>query len=225
MRIATLLAIPLLGALIALPARAPAQINLSVMFGTRLGPEIGVSAYSRERHGDWRTSYRQWTPVTLYDVNGRYYRSSVKGSRAVAVYMQNGEYFLPPPDQAWVGFDSRYNYRRRPGAGDDGRARPYAPRVEIDPRLGDEIGVLAYSADRAGDWRRNYKRWTPVTVYEVNGHYYPNNGRDARAVTIYRYRSEYFLPPRDQAWVNFDKRFDYKNQPNEDDHGRARGRP
>src|ERR1700694_4604187 len=121
MRITRLLTVPLLGALIALPARAPAQMNINVSFGPRLGPEIGVFAYSPERQGDWRANYRQWTPVTLYDVNGHYYRNAVRGSRAVVVYTYNNEYFLPPQDQAWNGFDKRYNYQRQPIADDQGR--------------------------------------------------------------------------------------------------------
>jgi hypothetical protein len=224
MRITPFLALPLLGALIALPARAPAQVNLTVSFGTRLGPEIGVFAYSQERQGDWRRNYRQWTPVTLYDVNGHYYRNNVRGSRPVVVYTYNNEYFLPPTDQSWSGADNRYNYGRRPVADDQNRVRPYE-RYTVDPRLGSEIGVLAYSSDRAGDWRRNYRRWTPVTVYEVNGRYYPNNGSGARAVAIYRYQNEYFLPPTDQAWVDFDKRYSYNQRPNSDDQGRVRVRP
>ena len=70
-------------AITALPALAPAQINLRVAFGAKLGPELGVFAYSNERQGDWRANYRKWTPVTMYDVNGHYYRNSVSGSRAV----------------------------------------------------------------------------------------------------------------------------------------------
>jgi hypothetical protein len=225
MRITTLLTVPLLGALIALPARAPAQVSINVSFGTRLGPEIGVFAYSPERQGDWRANYRRWTPVTLYDVNGHYYRNSVRGSRAVVVYTYNNEYFLPPQDQGWTGFDKRYNYQRQPIAVDQGRVRPYTPRVAVDSRLGNEIGVLAYSADRAGDWRRNYRRWTPVTVYEVNGRYYPNNVPGTRAVAIYRYQNEYFLPPQDQAFNNFDKRYAYNRRPNGDDQGRVRPYP
>lgn len=225
MRIATVITAGVLGALIALPATSPAQVNLSVRFGTRLGPEIGVFAYSRERQGDWRTNYRSWSPVTLYDINGHYYRNSVDGSRAVVVYSRDGEYFLPPPDREWVDFDRRYNYQRRPLPEDMDRVRPYTPRIEVDARLGSEIGVLGYSAERAGDWHRNYKRWTPITVYERNGRYYPNNAPGARPVSIYRYKNEYFLPPRDREFEGFDKRFNYDHRPSEDDHGRARSRP
>jgi hypothetical protein len=224
MRVSTFMAVPLLGALLALPAKAPAQLNISVQFGTRLGPEIGVFAYSPERYGDWRRNYRRWTPVTLYDVNGHYYRNAVRGARPVVVYRYNNEYFLPPQDDAWVRFDGRYNYGRRPVADDQSRVRPYEA-VRVDARLGPEIGVVAYSPERAGDWRRNYRRWTPVTVYEWNGHYYTNGISGARPVAIYRYQDEYFLPPTDQEWVNFDKRYTYDRRPTPDDHARVRPLP
>jgi hypothetical protein len=124
MRIATLVTIPLLvlGAQIALPARAPAQV--SVRIGARLGPEISLSTYSPDRYGDWRTNYRRWRPVTLYDVNGHYYQHSVRGARAVQVYRRGNEHFLPPQDQAWVGHDRRYNYKHQPNNDDYGRVRP-----------------------------------------------------------------------------------------------------
>ncbi|MGD0483292.1 MAG: hypothetical protein ABSB58_01420 [Gemmatimonadales bacterium] len=227
MRIATLLTVPLLAALVAVPARAPAQVSVDVRFGTRLGPEIGVFAYSPQRYGDWQTTYRRWTPVTLYDVNGHYYRYQVRGARAVQVYSYNNEYFLPPQDEAWANrADPRYRYQWRPGDADYGRARPYSPEaVRIDPRLGHEVGVLGYSPDRAGDWRTNVRRWKPVTLYEFNGRYYSNNAPGARAVAMYRYQNEYFLPPTDQGWVGADKRFNYNNQPNAEDRRRVRDRP
>lgn len=124
MRFATSVAYPiLLGALIALPARAPAQV--SVQINARLGPAIGLSVYTPDRYGDWRTTYRQWTPVTLYTVNGNYYRRSTRGARRVTVYRRGNDYFLPPQDQAWVNRDRRYNYRHRPNNDDYGRARPH----------------------------------------------------------------------------------------------------
>ena len=117
MRIATLVTLPLLGALIALPTRAPAQ--------ARQRPEISVSAYSSAQHGDWQTNYKHWKPVTLYNVNGHYYQHSVRGARAVQVYQHNGEHFLPPQDQAWVGHDRRYNYKHQPNTDDYGRVQPH----------------------------------------------------------------------------------------------------
>ncbi len=225
MRIKLLLVAPLVGAFITLPANASAQVQIGVTFGARLGPEIGVFAYDQQRMGDWRNSYRRWTPVTLYDVNGHYYRTNVRGSRPVLVYSYNNEYFMPPQDQAWVGMDHRYNYQRQPTPADYGRSRPYAPAPRVDPRLGAEIGVLGYSPDRAGDWRNNVRRWTPTTVYESNGRYYQHSAPGARAVGIYRYQNEYFLPPTDQAWVGSDKRYDYNHRPDNSDQGRVRIRP
>src|ERR1043166_7645148 len=225
MRIATLLTVPLLAVLIVPPARASAQMNVNVSFGTRLGPEIPVYVYSPERRGDWRKNYRRWKPVTLYDVNGRYYRNHVRGARPVLVYIHENEYFLPPQDQAWKGSDKRYDYQRQPTDVDYGRAHPYIAGAVVDARLGQEVGVLGYSAERARDWHANVRHWRPVTLYEVNGRYYSNNGSGARPVAMYRYKDEYFLPPTDQAWVGADKRFDYKHQPNDGDRGRVRERP
>jgi hypothetical protein len=225
MRIARLIAMTLIAASMGLPMGATAQVNISVRFGTGLGPDVDVFAYTPERMGDWNANYRKWTPVTLYDVNGHYYRKSVSGARAVVVYSYNGEYFLPPTDRAWVGFDKRFDYRRAPAEVDMGRARPYTPPPAARAQLGAQIGVFGYAADRAGDWRKNYKKWTPVTVYEFNGRYYQNNAPGTRAVQIYRYKDEYFLPPQDDKWVGADKRFDYKRQPNDDDRRRVRERP
>jgi hypothetical protein len=225
MRIGTLVAVSLLAVAAAPPARASAQISINVAFGTRLGPEIGVTAYSTERHGDWRANYRQWTPVTLYDINGHYYRNSVAGARAVVVYSYKDEYFFPPQDQGWNGLDKRYNYERKPIDADYGRVVVAAPHVAISAKFGTEIGVFGYSADRAGDWHANYRHWTPVTLYEVNGHYYPKSGPGSRAVAMYRYKDEYFLPPSDEKWINADKRFDYDHRPNQDDRARVRERP
>jgi len=225
MKIGKLIAVPFVVALFAVPSHASAQVNLSVRFGTRLGPDVGVFAYSAERNGDWQNNYRKWTPITLYDVNGHYYRNSVAGSRAVVVYSYNGEYFFPPSDESWVNKDRRYNYGRRPNDADRNRVSAYVTVGRPYVRLGAEIGVLNYDSERASPWQRNYRRWTPTTVYEMNGHYYPNNAPGARQVQIYRYQNEYFLPPRDQEWMNHDKRFDYGHQPSDDDHNRGRGRP
>jgi hypothetical protein len=225
MRIRNLMATTMVAASLALAASASAQVNISVRFGTGLGPAVDVFAYTPERMGDWHANYRKWTPVTLYDVNGHYYRKSVSGARAVVVYSYNGEYFLPPTDREWAGFDKRYNYKRAPAAVDMGRARPYAPPVPIRAQLGTEIGVFGYASDRAGDWHKNYRKWAPVTVYEFNGRYYQNNAAGTRAVQIYRYKDEYFLPPQDHDWVGADKRFDYQHQPNDADRKRVRERP
>jgi hypothetical protein len=225
MRISRVMGAALVAALMTTPAQASAQLDISVKFGTRLGPEIGVVAYAPERHGDWHANYRRWTPIVLYDVNGHYYRTQVAGSRAVMVYTYNNEFFFPPTDRAWVGFDKRYDYGHAPVEVDLHRARPYVAPVVVDPHFGVELGVFGFSAERAGDWRRNYRRWTPTTVYEFRGRYYPNPGPGARPVQIYRFQDEYFLPPADREWIGFDKRFDYKHAPTDDDRRRVREKP
>ena len=123
MRLPNALAALLLVATFATPDRASAQVDISVSLGRQLGPEVSIYAYSQPEYGDWRVSYRQWTPVTLYFYDGHYYRKSAKGARAVAVYSRNGEYFMPPEEKAWVGFDKRYNYKRQPVSEDRGRAK------------------------------------------------------------------------------------------------------
>jgi len=115
MRIATLVTYPLLlGALIALPARAQDSVRIDA----RLGPSVSVSTYSADRHGDWRTNTSRWELVTLYIVNDRFYKNQVSGSRAVQVYNHNNENFLPPEDHDWIGTDSRYNKDLMPRTGD-----------------------------------------------------------------------------------------------------------
>jgi hypothetical protein len=118
-----LLALPLLGVLFAMPVRAPAQVNLTVRFGTRRGPEIGVYSYAPDRVGDWRTNYSRWTLVTLNDVNGRYFTRRVGNARPVSMYRYQNEYFLPPRDQGWVNSDRRFNYANQPNDQDRQRAR------------------------------------------------------------------------------------------------------
>ena len=223
MRKSAMMMTALVGALLGMPGRARAQLQISVAFGARLGPPVEVFAYSRDRYGDWRRDYDRWTPVVVYDVNGRYYRDGVPGAREVIVYRYHDDYFFPPDDRAWVGIDHRYDYRHRPDDDDWGRAHPYEVRMAVDSRLGAEIAVWGYSADRAGDWHDHYREWTPVTVYEYRGRYYPHPIAGTRAVAVYRYGHEYFLPPRDAAWAGADRRFDYRHQPTADDRARVHG--
>ena len=123
MRLPHVVAGLLLGVGLALPARAPAQVNLSLTLSQRLGPELSIFAYSAPDHGAWRTTYRQWTPVTVYVYEGHYYRKSVRGARPMVIYRRNNEYFMPPEDRSWVGSDKRYNYKRQPIEEDRGRAK------------------------------------------------------------------------------------------------------
>jgi hypothetical protein len=92
----------------------------------------------------------------------------------------------------------------------------YYPRRYVD--------IYDYSPDYYGDWRYNYRSWSPVVVYEYDGRYYPRGFRGAREVEVYRNRSGYFLPPRDRDWNRADRRFDQRRRPNESDYNRARRR-
>ena len=83
------------------------------------------------------------------------------------------------------------------------------------------VEIYDYSPYYYGDWRYNYRRWSPVVIYEYRGRYYPNRFRGARAVQVYRNRSSYFLPPRDRGWERADRRFDNRRRPNEADYRRA----
>jgi hypothetical protein len=204
-----------------IPARAAAQVSVRISVGANLGPPIPIYAYSQHRYGDWRANYLNWSPVTVYEVNGRYYRHSERGAREVIVYSDHGQYFFPPQDGAWSGFDKRVDYRHRPIAFDFAHVEPYPGPAMTGPEPDRPIVVATYSTGFAGPWRTNLMLWTPVFVYVVDGRYYSQPLRGARKVEIYRYRDHYFLPPDDRAWVGRDKRYDYSRRP---DHGRGRGR-
>jgi hypothetical protein len=83
-----------------------------------LGNSHVVAAYNPERHGDWHTSYSNWQPTKLYYYKGQYYDHQAKGARAVSVYRKDDEYFLPPQDKKWVGYDKRFDYKHRPTSAD-----------------------------------------------------------------------------------------------------------
>lgn len=125
MRKASVVTTMLVGALMAAPVRVPAQVQISVAVGARLGPPVAVFAYSSDRYGDWRRDYSRWTPVVIFEVNGRYYPHRVAGAREVIVYRYHDEYFMPPHDRAWIGVDRRYDYGHRPDDNDWKRAHPH----------------------------------------------------------------------------------------------------
>ncbi len=97
--------------------------------------------------------------------------------------------------------------------------------VGVSAELGPGVDIYGYSAARYGDWRTNYHNWQPATVYESDGHYYPNRVRGARPVQVYHSQSGYFMPPQDQDWARTDKRFNRKKMPTDADYGRARHQP
>lgn len=64
-----------------------------------------------------------------------------------------------------------------------------------DPRY---FVVRDYSPRNHGQWRREYRKWRPVTLYYVGGRYYERPFRNARPVAVYHYRNQYFFEPRDR---------------------------
>jgi hypothetical protein len=123
MRISTLALILGAAALPMATTPAAAQVTGSLRIGGH-GAALTINSYDASKYGDWHTSYRHWSPVTVYTLNGQYYNHSVRGARAVQVYRQNGSYFLPPRDTKWNGFDHRYNYRHRPNDDDYNHVHP-----------------------------------------------------------------------------------------------------
>jgi len=121
-RIPIYFALPFVAGLMAWQTRTTTPV-VAVRAGSRLGPEVGIVPYVEARRGDWRTNYTKWLPVPLYVVNGHYYRRHVRGARPVVAYWYDNEYFLPPQENAWVGWDKRYDYRRQPLVEDWARVR------------------------------------------------------------------------------------------------------
>jgi hypothetical protein len=124
MRISKWLVLPALGSLMAVSGCGPGYGRTSLVVSAQLGPGISLYGYSAERDGDWRASYRQWAPVTIYEVNGQYYPDNVRGARQVQVYRTQSGYVLPPRDQEWARTEKRFDRKKVPTDADYGRARP-----------------------------------------------------------------------------------------------------
>ncbi len=141
MRYALSAAVPLL--LLALAEPAAGQISATINIGPQTfgrggvvirrpappPPVIVVSDYHRLSWGDWRRHARDWRPVTLYVINGRYYdRPWGNGSRKVVVYRYRNQYFSAPRDREFDRYRQRYERNewrddRRDNRGND-RSRP-----------------------------------------------------------------------------------------------------
>lgn len=227
------IAIPALLAATALaPVAARAQVSATVRVGQQpeyWTPEVRVFNYTPDAYGDWRTSYRRWQTVTLYERNGHFYTRNVPGTTAVVVYRDGNDYFLPPQDAAWANYDRRYNYGSRPNDGLYGVVNGALSLfgVNTQPSWGPEIIVRPYDQQILGDWRGGYRKWQPVTLYYLDNRYFARPVPGGRAVSVYRYNNQYFMPPQDNGWrQNGDRRFNYRRVPNDDDYGRAqRGYP
>ena len=94
-------------------------------------------------------------------------------------------------------------------------------QVSVNLHLGNAVSISAYDQTTHGDWRTNYKKWQPTTMYAYNGQYYAHSTTGARAVVVYHSGSQYFLPPRDAAWSGTDKRYNLKHKPTDDDYNHA----
>ena len=104
-------------------AHAPGTTDAASIATSQAG--IVLWSYSAEVHGEWRVSYQQWTPTTIYYSRGAYHHAMVPGARVLMVYSHSGAYFLPPSDRGWVGIDKRYNRSLGPNWRDRGRAKSH----------------------------------------------------------------------------------------------------
>jgi hypothetical protein len=96
-----------------------------------------------------------------------------------------------------------------------GRNRPVI--IDRDDRYDDRrylVEVREYSSRNHGQWKKEYRKWRPVTLYWVNGRYYERQVRGARAVTVYFYRNQYFFEPRDRDFYRY--RDDHRNDRRDD---------
>lgn len=62
------------------------------------------------------------------------------------------------------------------------------------------IVIVDYDRGRHGRWDRDARYWRPVTVYVVGGRFYERPWGNARPVTVFRYRDQFFFGPRDRDW-------------------------
>ncbi len=98
-------------------------------------------------------------------------------------------------------------------------------RISASAQLGPGIDIYSYSASQDGDWHANYRQWTPVTVYEMNGSYYPNQVKGGREVQVYRTSGGYMLPPQRPEHEPHRQAPERQELPNSADYSRAQNRP
>ena len=113
-----------MGALALMTACAPSYRTNGASVGVQAGNGVDVYGYSPQAYGDWHTTYRQWTPTTVYEWNGRYYPTRIRGARQVQVYQTDRGYMMPPRDADFVRTDRRFNKKKLPTDDDYRRARP-----------------------------------------------------------------------------------------------------
>ncbi len=81
------------------------------------------------------------------------------------------------------------------------------------------IVVRDYSSKKHGNWKKDYYRWQPITLYVLDGRYYERPYRNARPVSVYYYRDQYFFEPRDRDFyrVRDAGRYDRDDRYRQDD--------
>lgn len=226
MRLSHIGLLGLAGALTLSATPSSAQISVTAQIG-QPQYEVRVSPYTPEAYGDWHSSYRRWQTTTLYSADGHFYSRPTPGARPVSVYRSQNSYFLPPRDREFDNMDQRYNYDHRPMDGDYNVVLGVSSLFGIAPQRswGNEVFLTDYSSDIHGEWRINYRKWQPVTLYNRNGRYFPTAVPGARAVAVYRWQNQYFLPPTDDQWRNSDRRYNYGRAPNQDDYNNPQRSP
>ncbi len=109
--------VPLLAAAV-VPAPAPAQVSATIHIGPiRIGDRpavhrvpryVVVGDYPARNYGQWKRTVRNWRPVTLYVLNGRYYERPYRDARPIVVYHYRDSYFRAPRDRDWNDYRTRY---------------------------------------------------------------------------------------------------------------------
>lgn len=136
MRISLMGAVPVLAALVAVPASAQvsARVHVDIPIGRRAPVVYGaprrqvvVREYDPSLFGAWDSYYDDWAPTTLYYYDGYYYDYPIVSyAEPVLVYNYRNQFFLPPRDRQFEIWrrDFRGDARVGPGFGRDVRPRP-----------------------------------------------------------------------------------------------------
>ena len=136
MRISMMGAVPVLAALVAVPATAQvsARVHVDIPIGRRAPLVYGaprrqvvVREYDPSLFGDWDSYYDDWAPTTLYYYDGYYYDYPiVEYAEPVLVYSFRNQFFLPPRDRRFEVWrrDFRGGVRVGGGFGREARPRP-----------------------------------------------------------------------------------------------------
>jgi hypothetical protein len=138
MRSISLITLPVLAALAALPlsAQVSARVHVGIPIGRPemrvVGRPLAVREYDPAVVGDWEDYYDDWAPETVYLYGGQYYDYPVVSyATPVVVYRYRDQVFFGPRDRNFVQWrTTRYVGRAyRPGAYQY-RSRPVPGRNE-----------------------------------------------------------------------------------------------